>query len=499
MSTAMERLSTGLRINSAKDDAAGLAIASRMTSQVKGLNQAVRNANDGISMLQTAEGATNEISNMLQRMRELAVQSASDTNTQDARDYLQLEFAALNSEITRVADNTQWNTINIMDGTFTGNTNAGQFNFQVGANASQTISATIGDFSAITGLGSTSSSSNVSLTVAVDDVAALSTDSRVIDFTGTVPQEDQTFFITLGDTPDAAKISYTALATDGLAEVLAGLETALEAETTATADGTNALALAVTVVGNTLVLSTSDDEGGAGDLEIAVDSYLKLGTGTDDNPAGNSMINLTANDLIIDMEGITVATGQAFQLTVGNIEFEYTALAGDTISEVAAGLAAAIDASGDFTESIVATSSGSTLNITAGDETITNFELGDSIPTALTSAEVFLTTSTGTSGSAFGIDSSAGAQSAITALDTAIQFVDQERAALGATVNRLTYAADNLTNISQNTQASRSRIQDADYAKETTELARTQIIAQAGTAMLAQANQMKQTVLSLLQ
>ena len=146
ISTAMQQLSTGKRINSAKDDAAGLAISSRMTAQVRGLDAAVRNANDGISLLQTAEGALIETTNMLQRMRELSIQSANDTNTADDRRFLDLEFQQLKQEINRIANNTEWNGMSILNRAAEAGNGAGKFEFQVGANASQLISITLKDF-----------------------------------------------------------------------------------------------------------------------------------------------------------------------------------------------------------------------------------------------------------------------------------------------------------------------------------------------------------------
>jgi flagellin len=254
MSKAMEQLSTGKRINSAKDDAAGLAIASTMTTQIRGLNQAVRNANDGVSLLQTAEGAMIEQTNMMQRMREIAVQAANDTVSADQKGYLDTEYQSLLTEIDRIGGATQWNGENALDAT--GGTGAdGSYVFQVGANADQAITVAIGDMS------------------------------------------------TAGDLSDLAGTDIT--------------------------DSTNA--------------------------------------------------NL-----------------------------------------------------------------------------------------------------------------------AITAIDTALDAMNSQRATLGAGINTLTYAADNLANVSQNTSASRSQVLDTDYAQATTELARTQIISQAATAMLAQANQAPQTVLSLL-
>ncbi|MDB4580979.1 flagellin [Porticoccaceae bacterium] len=270
MSQSMERLSTGQRINSASDDAAGLAIASKMTSQIRGLDQAVRNGNDAISMIQTADGAMVEVSNMLQRMREIAVQGASDTNTATDRDALDIEFQSLEDQIQAISENTQWNGTNILDGQL------GQVDFQIGANASQTISVTFEDL----------------------------------------------------------------------------------------------------------------------------------------NTAYNSSASATKS-----LAGV------------------FTTLEGSTASK--------------------------------------DLETLD-------------------------LQNKANASAAITQVDKALEKINAHRATLGSTINRIEYAVDNLANVSQNASASRSRVQDANYATESTELARTQIIQQAGTAMLAQANQQSQSVLALL-
>ena len=292
LASAMQQLSTGTRINSAADDAAGLAISSRMTAQIRGLDQAVRNANDGISMLQTAEGALIEVTNMMQRMRELSVQAANDTNTASDRTSLNLEYGQLMQEINRVAQNTQWNGMNIMNNTTIGTggtvaapatagTELRNIKFQVGSNANQTISAQLKDFS--------------------------------------IP-------MTAAGIPDTAVVDATAI-TGGTHKIFSG------------------------------------------------DARL--------------------NDTDIT--------------TVSN------------------------------------------------------------------------------------------ASTAMTRLDAALGKITDERATYGAVINRLTYALDNLTNVAQNTTESRSRIMDTDYAKASSELARTQIISQAATAMLAQANQSPQSVLQLLQ
>lgn len=350
MSQAMERLSTGQRINSAADDAAGLAISSRMTSQINGLNMAVRNANDAISMIQTSEGAMVEVSAMLQRMRELAVQASTGTNSATDRTALNTEFQALGAEITRIGGNTQWNGTNILDGVAT----SGAQSFQVGANASQTISHT---------------------------------------------------FATIGKNSS----------------------TVTQAATTA-ADGSTQQVTTLTIAG------TAD-----GDVV----------TGT---------IN-----------------GQAFAITLTDHDH---ASAGKTDT------VAAHDGTGAI---VVAKASSTTLTFTGSANniafTIDNLRVGNGIGAAV---------------GGYDLTTAALATSAITNITSQITSLDSSRSSAGAVINRLEYAADNLANISQNTSASRSRILDADYAAETTELARTQIIQQAGTAMLSQANQQAQSVLALL-
>ena len=308
MATSMERLSTGLRINSAKDDAAGLAIATRMTAQVSTLDMAARNANDGISMVQTAEGASKEITNMLVRMKELAVQSASGTYSDTDRAALDLEFGALMSEIDRVAKNTTWNTNTVLNG----------------GDATPDYSASV-----------TSTALDIRL-------GSASTDKLTVTFKSWVPS------------------------------------------VTIDAQQSNANGAAAA--------------NGAGAAANGQDNYATADTGK------------------------TSAFGDA------------------VLQWGASGSEARID-------------------ITAADH----------------------------------------AEFAITQLDKAIKGATSEQANYGAFINRLQHAADNLANVSANTDQSRSRIQDADYAVETTNLARTQIIAQASTAMLAQANQSKQSVLALLQ
>ena len=362
MSSTMERLSTGLRINSAKDDAAGLAISSKMTSQINGLNQAVRNANDAISMIQVAEGAMKEVTNMFQRMRELAVQAISDSNTAADRTALNNEYKQLSYEVSRVAENTQWNGTNILDGART------QTTFQIGANASQTIAVNFGDLSA----------SHATTVSTVTDGLSGAKASATITITGDVAAGDQLTF-----------------KTDKL-----------------------------------------DASGNATYYTQAIDATL----------AGK--INGTATDGTMGAD-VALAAG---------------------------------------TYALTTTSTGGVIKIEADANGVETFSISDVVVTRGLHKDVAKSD----------ILTSGSANASLTTLGSAIDSVNSNRAGLGASMSRLEYAADNLQNVAQNTASARSRVLDADYASETTELARTQIIQQAATAMLAQANQSQQAILALL-
>ncbi len=396
LSTSMQQLSTGKRINSASDDAAGLAISDRMTSQIKGLDMAVRNANDGVSLLQTAEGATSEMTNMLSRMRELAVQSSNDTNSTTDRAALDTEYQQLTKEISRIATNTQWNGMNILNNTGVGvaggagDVGVGSRNvtFQVGANANQTISVGLKDFSFGTGTPATASSAQINL--AADDNSTV--DQVQIKIGAT------TFSSTAFTAGNIAAIPTAASATT--------LASSLQTQIQSTVGFEN---VTVTAIGSTL--NFADSQGRA-------ISDFKTGTA-----------------------GTFAATTNA-----------------SSADTYVAGAAAA----GATTPATTAVFSG----------------------TARINDTNILT--------------QAASNTAVGRLDAAITAVDTQRSTMGSVINRLTHAADNLSNVSQNTSESRSRILDTDYAKATTELARTQIIQQAATAMLAQANQSSQSVLALL-
>ena len=357
LGTTIQRLSSGLRINSAKDDAAGLAISERFTTQIRGMDQAARNANDGISLAQTAEGALGEIGNNLQRIRELAVQASNGTNSQSDRDALQKEVAQLQSEIQRVAEQTNFNDTKLLDGSFTG------VAFQVGANAGEIIT-------------------------------------------------------------------------------ISGIANAQ----------TSALGGAVTRHSGS----------------VAVSSITGSATAID---AGDLVINN------VDI-GAIAAAGSA-QERAGQLA--------EAINRVSA--QTGVGASYDPVSGELSLTSKAAIAITgaADDATITGF------------ANAFAATSTTTTGiGAVDVSSFASAQMAIDVADEALTSVNSARADLGAIQNRFSSVVTNLQTTSENMSAARSRIMDADYAKETANLSRTQILQQAGTAMLAQANQSSQSVLSLL-
>jgi flagellin len=361
LSTALQRLSSGLRINSAKDDAAGLAISERFTTQIRGLNQAVRNANDGISLAQTAEGALAEVGNNLQRIRELAVQSSNATNTNGDRAAIQAEVTQLLNEIDRVADQTSFNGVKLLNGSFTGAV------FQVGANAGETITLSAITDANTVALGSVAQNTGAALTIS----AASLTDFATAIAAG-------------GVTINGADIG-----------AIAGASSAAER---------------------------------AGQLVNAINN-------------------------VSQQSGV----GASYNSATGEVSLSSAALvtiAGTTNSATVAGWANAA-------------------NIGA------------------------LTTSTGID--TLSVANFASAQLAIQLADSALSTINSARATLGAVQNRFSSVVANLQTGAENLSASRSRIQDADFAAETAALTKSQILQQAGTAVLAQANAIPQNVHSLLQ
>jgi flagellin len=460
---ALQRLSSGLRINSAKDDAAGLAIASRFTTQIRGLNQAIRNANDGISLAQTAEGALDEVTNNLQRIRELAVQSANATNSATDRAALQSEVAQRIAEIDRVATQTQFNGTTLLDGSF-----ASQV-FQVGANANQTISVSnIGSartFSLGQGYGASITGTTLTASTGITGAGQ--------------------FTIKVGNNP--AVDIYSASGGVNIAGDAKSLAAAINA---AGITGLQATA-APTVSAAGSYSATAGFAAGTTASSITLNGInISLGilTGNSATDINTTLQAITANSAAT---GVTAAIngGGGLTLTAAdgrNISISFTGGTGTT-----AGL-------GDLGLSGVAATTYGHYNITyngtsaitvAGSASAGVKGLADGTTNA---------SATGTAVSAIDISTVAGANAAIVSIDNALTSVNTSRAFLGSIQNRFESTVANLSSTVENLTASRSRIQDADYAAETANLTKSMIVQQAGIAVLSQANTIPQNVLALL-
>lgn len=459
LSTTMQRLSSGLKINSAKDDAAGLQISNRLTSQINGLNVAIKNANDGISIAQTAEGAMQESTNILQRMRELALQSANGSNSAEDRASLQAEYAALTSELTRIAETTTFGGRNLLDGSF------GTTSFQVGANANETINVSLGNISA-TKIGSQQVKS-IEVEATADGIEA-----GTIVVTGS------------GKVSETIDIAAGASAKD-IAKALDGAVTGLSAS-------------ARTVV--KLDASGVDvDTDGAASFSIKVGDGDAINlVGVTDNASLAEQLSSNASKL-----GITVSFNEeSDELTITSETGENITF-GDTVGTVTANNAEAVSASVQNSDG---TWGAATDLDTAGLVFTGTVELNSSKAYSLATTggaeDVFgaaSVTSKLTNITQTDITSASGAQSAISVIDRAIANIDSQRADLGAVQNRFDSTVSNLQSIAENSTSARGRIQDADFAAETAELTKQQTLQQASTAILAQANQLPSAVLSLLQ
>ncbi|RRN78598.1 flagellin [Pseudoxanthomonas sp. SGD-10] len=445
LSTTIQRLSSGMRINSAKDDAAGLAISERFTTQIRGANQAARNANDGISLAQTAEGALSEIGNNLQRIRELAVQSANATNSATDRAALQAEVAQLVSEIDRVATQTNFNGTNLLDGTFQAQ------NFQVGANAGQKISIDQITSARASDLGQYQGFNEYDMAIGTaSDTAAAKT----------VTLGGQTY--DLGEVADDAKAIAAALNNAGIV----GLSV--------TANASKAAGVASNVTGV------------AGDTDTLVINGTSISLTNTGNAASNrahALEQINAQSAVTGVRAVDNGSGLDLIAADGrNITIEFTQ--GNAATSADYGLAADGTYGGTLDINYAAPA-----GVTGALEFTTGFD------TAFTSMDI---EATGTALNAIDISTASGAEAAMRSVDAALQSINSSRADLGAIQNRFSSVVANLQTTAENLSASRSRIMDTDFAKETAELSRTQILQQAGTAMLAQANQIPQNVLSLL-
>jgi flagellin len=480
LAKSMERLSSGLRINSAKDDAAGLAISDRMTSQVNGLDQAQRNANDGISLAQTAEGALQETTNILQRMRELAVQSANDTNSASDRTSLQAEVNQLKQEITRIANTTSFNGKNLLDGTLS------TAQFQVGANANQTISFGISSAKA-TDLGNYSVNSNNSsagegIEVAVAAAAAAPAGNNVTTQTLSVYGNDLgTVSVTAHDTAD--KIAAGVNAQSSTTGVTATASTTALLDTLNSA-GSISFTLTATSADGTSSTAINANVSDATDIS-AISTAINNASGT---------TGITAT---ISNNKITLTQSEGYDIGITNFT---STTGGSTIKVTGA------DNSGTAVGAAQTLTTGSTDSTVVGGEVVFDsnsaFNVSSSVAAGagslFQSAANTANTSTLASVNDIDITSVSGSADAIKTIDGALGTVDSIRGDLGAVQNRFESTISNLSNVSENLSAARSRILDADIAMETSNMTKQNILQQAGVAILAQANQAPQLALSLL-
>jgi flagellin len=458
---AMQRLSTGIRINSAKDDAAGLAISTRMTSNIRGMAAAVRNSNDGISLTQTAEGSLASIQDNLQRIRELAVQSSNSGNSASDRTSLNLEAQQLISEIDRVATNAAFNGSKLLDGSF-----ANQ-DFQVGAgnNADDRISISIGNAkaNALGGGGATGTTSKTS--TAVTAVAFGAGDVTINGFA---------VGASVTDGVSSTEASASAIAKANAINAISG-----QTGITAKADAT--------VVSLGALTSTTDEITAAGSLTInGVDIGALSTTGS---VAERRLQLIGAINNISAQTGVVASASDTAGVITLTAQDGRNIIADVTNTGSLRGIA---DTTARSTVTLTSSTSKST--VTMGGTTAGLAKIG------LSSGSVDLAATSTTLGfvSSVSLATQASSQSALSVLDKAIDTITNSRANLGAYQNRFEAAISNLQTTSMNLSASRSRILDTDYAKETTNLAKSQIITQAATAMLAQANQSAQSVLALL-
>jgi len=496
-STAMERLSSGIRINSAKDDAAGLAISTRMTANIRGISAAIRNANDGISLTQTAEGSLVSIGDNLQRIRELAVQSANTGNNASDRAALNNESAQLISEIDRIANNTNFNGIKLLDGSYKDQP------LQVGAgnDSNDRIALSIGDArTARLGAATTAAQQGI----AIEDGKKILDGAITINGNNVGSSASDGVSIALSEGSAISKAN----AINAIANKTGVIAAAKASTVTFDAVGAEAAAADFKFLLNGVVISGAVEAegalvGSASNIASAINAKTAetgvfatvglAGKYTLTASDGRNIVMSTDTALLMKAEGVdplAPPTNYGGNWGTTGIDFGQTKWTNLSTGEL-------IDPSVDGGNSRVVYGS-----IDLSTDSLQGITLGgvDAKVTKLgIDADYYAANSSAGSGvGSVNLNTSSGAQSALTTLDRAINTVTDMRAAMGAYQNRLTASIANLENTSMNLSASRSRILDTDYAKETTNLAKAQIIQQAATAMLAQANQSAQSVLALL-
>ena len=576
LATALQRLSSGLRINSAKDDAAGLAISDRFTTQIRGLNQAARNANDAISLSQTAEGALGEVTNNLQRIRELAVQSANATNSSSDRAALDLEVQQRLSEIDRISSQTSFNGQKILDGTF------GNAAFQVGANVGETISIDLAISMRPTSIGAIATATSVDLdtliTAGSPAVAGSYTSGQLssLDFSNAATSfaggsVATTTDISVFDYSGGAAVTFDvdgiAITLDSNLSNIAGVVAEIQADL----DGTNTGEYTVAVAGDDLTITKTANaanstvavviDNGSGPNETEFTANTTPTTGTAAALTSNLGFSIDGNAVAVSTDYTANQAGLITEIQAdldASVNGQYVVAAdgaaGFSITTAVAGVANPATATGFTANSItgddggtvvvgadlVATASfavsgdfdiqlGTSTAVAVADATYTSAQdLVDAVNAALagnatasldadnvltinSDEDITITGGQGLTAITTSVNASAGdlttvdvtdvtnSNDAIRRIDAALTSVSELRSTFGAIQNRFESTISNLSTAVENLSASRSRILDADFAAETAELTRAQILQQAGTAMLSQANSLPQNVLSLLQ
>jgi flagellin len=467
LATSMARLSSGLRINSAQDDAAGLAISERFTSQIRGANQAARNANDGISLAQTAEGDLAQISNNLQRIRELAVQAANGTNSTSDRVSLNNEAAALVLENDRLASTSAFNGIKLLDGTFTAQA------FQVGANGTANDVVAVSSIASARanslGVGASSSYSTAVTGAVITGTTGLAAgDLQINGYAVGAAAADGVSNNT--STTSGIAIAAAINAISGSTNVTATVRATAVAGTTVTGFATALTAGAVVINGVDIgaVAAATTAGGRGGQITAAINAKTsQTGVTATFNSTTGAVALAAADGRNIDVT--TNATSLAVNTGLGS------GGAVTTVTRSGVNLSSSASAG-------ISISGGAAQLLNAG----------------LTEATTAATATAGAGMSSLNLTTAAGSTAALATVDAAINTINSTRAALGAYQARFTSVVASLATTGENLSASRSRVQDADFASETANLSRAQILQQAGTAMVAQANQLPQGVLALL-
>ena len=499
MQDAIESLSTGLRINSASDDVAGMAISSRMESTIRGLSQAIRNSSDGKNMFDTIEGASLETVNILQRIRELAVQSANDSNSGLDRSFLQKELTQLVAEVDRIASHTTWNGKKLLDGTLSGQQiQIGMFNNEdITFSVDNASSGSIGNYEFDT----------VNSVILNDSASNAAAEMSDLEFTVVGSIGSKTITATAANAKEHAAIvnsvsAETGVTATAVTKVKIGSLTAasLAVNGSYSMDIQGNTGTGITATSISFTIDVASDMRALRDAVNNVSGTTGITATMGATNADVILTHSTGEDIVVsDINGPgTETTASGHQLTI-------TALAADETAQTTALAGAAVTAAGAGASATIDTDLGNGLDSFRIHGTV-KFQSAKAFSIAGVDDDLIDKTnsSTGANGSlsslaSASLSTAANAEKAIRIVDGALHKINTVRADLGAMSNRMDAAIDNLTNVVTNTQASQSHIQDADFAAETSKLTKAQILAQAATSMLAQANTSKQSVLALLQ